>query len=93
MYQGDTQKFEAMVKELDPNNNERALRRLTETAIITGQYEVAKKYIYILENDYDCGKWAKQMKQLAEHPELIGRHAAFKKLRESYEKTEDEFFL
>ena len=85
--------FESMVKEPDLKKNERALMRLTETAIITRQYEVARKYIAILETFTSHDKWVQNMRRLAEHPELIEQNAAYKQLRETYEKTEDQFFM
>lgn len=85
--------FESMVKEPDLKKNERALMRLTETAIITRQYEVARKYIAILETITSHSKWVSDMRQLAEHPELIEQNAVYKQLRETYEKTKDQFFL
>ena len=44
--------FEAMVKHADVTDCERPLRRLTETALITGHYELALKYIAIVEKNF-----------------------------------------
>lgn len=85
--------FEAMVKHGDVADCERPLRRLTETALITGQYEVALKYIAIVEQHFSSDDWVQTMRALARHPEQIDRHATFSKLRENYEKTQDQFFL
>ena len=85
--------FEAMVKHGDVADCERPLRRLTETALITGQYEVALKYIAIVEQHFSSDDWVQTMRALARHPEQIDRHATFSKLRENYEKTRDQFFL
>ena len=85
--------FEAMVSESDVKKNERSLRRLTETALITGHYELALKYIAIVEENFNSSKWVQTMKPLAEHPELIKAHPVFNKLRQNYEKSEDQFFL
>jgi hypothetical protein len=85
--------FEAMVKRADVADCERPLRRLTETALVTGQYELASKYIAIVEKNFSSDDWVQTMKPLALHPELIRQHPVFNQLRENYEKTQDQFFL
>lgn len=85
--------FEAMVKMGNVKNCERPLRRLTETALITRQTELVMKYASLLEDFPASRSWAKQMKQLALYPELIGGESAYGKLKKQYEHTEDEFFL
>ena len=85
--------FEAMVKTHDAKDNGRALRRLTETAIITGQYDLALKYISLLENYRTHRKWAHEMRKIAEHPELLPQKPTYQNLKQIYEKTEDMFFL
>lgn len=85
--------FEAMVKKADVKDCERPLRRLTETALVTGQYELALKYIAIVEENFSSTEWVRTMRTLALHPEQIRQHPGFNKLRENYEKTEDQFFL
>ena len=85
--------FEAMVKKPDVAGCERPLRRLTETALITGQYELALKYIAIVEKNFSSADWVRTMRDLALHPEQIRQHPVFNKLRDNYEKTQDQFFL
>lgn len=85
--------FEALVTTNSPETRTRALQRLTETALITSQYEVARKYIAILEEDGRVGKWLKDIKSLAEHPERIDQHPVYRQLRQNHEKVEDQFFL
>ena len=85
--------FEAMVKHADVTDCERPLRRLTETALITGQYELALKYIAIVEQHFSSADWVQTMRTLAMHPEQIRQHPVFSKLRENYEKTQDQFFM
>ena len=85
--------FEAMVKTHDIKDNGRALRRLTETAIITGQYDLALKYISLLDNYRTHRKWAREMRKIAEHPELLPQKPTYQNLKQIYEKTEDMFFL
>jgi hypothetical protein len=85
--------FEAMVKQTDISKCSRSLRRLTETALITGQYEVARKYIYILERDSKHSKWAHSMLRIVENPEFISEYPVYQQLKNSYENTEDQFFM
>lgn len=85
--------FEALVTTNSPETRTRALQRLTETALITSQYEVARKYIAILEEEGRVSKWLKDIKSLAEHPERIDQHPVYRQLRQNHEKVEDQFFL
>ena len=85
--------FEAM--EYIPNYNKsgRALKRLVETNIISGHYDVARKYIAILEKTTFYRKWAQSMRQYVDNPELIDSNAFFKDARKEYEHTADVFFI
>ena len=85
--------FEAM--EFIPNYNKsgRALKRLVETNLITGNYRVALKYLAILEETANYNKWAQEMRPLAEHPERLQQHPFFQKAQESFQKAEDMFFI
>lgn len=85
--------FEAM--EFIPNYNKsgRALKRLVETNLITGNYQVALKYLDILEETANYNKWAQEMRPLAEHPERLQQHPFFQKAQESFQKAEDMFFI
>jgi DNA polymerase III psi subunit len=85
--------FEALVTTKSTNAKTRALQRLTETALVTGQYEIARKYISILEEEGSVNKWLKDIKPLAEHPERIEQHPVYQQLRQNHEKVEDQFFL
>ena len=85
--------FEAMVTTKSAKAKTRALQRLTETALVTGQYEIALKYISILEEEGTVDKWLKTIKPLAEHPERIEQHPVYQQLRQNHEKIEDQFFL
>ena len=73
--------------------NSRALKRLTEVAIITGENELARKYLLIGEQHRDCLPWTKKLRPLVEHPELIVNYPSYKKIREIHEKLKDDFFL
>ena len=85
--------FEAM--EFIPNYNKsgRALKRLVETNLIIGNYQVALKYLDILEETANYSKWAQEMRPLAEHPERLQQHPFFQKAQESFQKAEDMFFI
>ena len=84
--------FEAMESIPNHNKSGRAMKRLAETAIITGQYELAKKYLSILEESTFYRHWAQRMRSLAEHPEHMARQPFYHRLQEAYAKTEDAFF-
>ena len=85
--------FEAM--EYIPNYNKsgRAMKRLVETNIISGHYDVARKYISILENTTFYRRWARSMRQFTDNPESIKNNPFFNKAQESYATTEDIFFV
>lgn len=85
--------FEAMVVTNNDKMKRRALQRLTETAIITKQYDVARKYITVLEENGVNRQWLKKMKLMVEHPESIIQYPTFIKIQEQYEKGEDQFFM
>ena len=84
--------FEAMEAIPNYNKSARALRRLVETNIITGQYDVALKYIAILEETTFYRGWARRMKPMAEHPEKIKDYPLYQRLKEIYDNGEDVFF-
>ena len=84
--------FEAMEAIPNYNKSARALRRLVETNIVTGQYEVALKYIAILEETLFYRGWARRMKPMAEHPEKIKDYPLYHHLKELYDQGQDMFF-
>ena len=85
--------FDAMVAMRSEEPNSRALKRLTEVAVITGEYDLAMKYIKIGEQHKDCRPWVKVLRPLVEDPELIENFPSYKKIREIHERLQDEFFL
>ena len=85
--------FEAMEAIPNYNKSARALRRLVETNIITGQYDVALKYIAILEETTFYRGWARRMKPMAEHPEKIKDYPLYHRLKALYDQGEDVFFF
>ena len=83
--------FEAMESIEDYDKSGRSLMRLTETSLITGHPEVALKYICLLERTLFYRSWAKKMRPLAEHPELLNG-TVYEQLKQTYEKTENQLF-
>lgn len=84
--------FEAMASIEDFSMSGRALQRLTETALVTGQYRVAEKYISILEKTVYYRDFARRMRELVENPSLIASHPTYGKLQKIYENTNDVLF-
>ncbi|MCR5644264.1 MAG: DUF6057 family protein [Prevotella sp.] len=84
--------FEAMASIEDFSMSGRALQRLTETALITGQYRVAEKYISILEKTIYYRDFAKRMRQMVESPALIDSHPVYGSLKKAYVNTKDVLF-
>lgn len=78
-----------------PNYNKsgRALRRLVETNIIRGDYDVARKYISILEKTTFYRGWARAMRSLVDHPEQIEKYPYLHDAQKTYANTEDIFFI
>lgn len=85
--------FEAMESIEDFNKSGRSLVRLTECSLVFGQPEIALKYIAILEKTIFYRRWAQQMRDLAEHPELIEKHPMYGNLRKMQEQSTDTFFM
>ena len=84
--------FEAMESIPNHNKSGRALKRLTETSIITKQYSLALKYIAILEETTFYRQWAAKIRPLAENPELIQQHPHYQRMQEAYAQTKDVTF-
>lgn len=84
--------FEAMEGIPNCNKSARVLHRLVETNLITGQYDVALKYLSILEETLPYRSWAKRMRPLAEHPERIKTKPFYDTLQQAFAVTPDTFF-
>ena len=50
------------------------IRMLAKTSLITGDYEMAHKYLNILKRTLFYRKWAKEFEKLANNPSLIASH-------------------
>lgn len=85
--------FEAMEFIPSCNKSGRALKRLVETNIISGHYDVARKYIAILEKTTFYSGWARKMRELVDHPEQIVNYPFLHSAQKEYENTTDIFFI
>jgi hypothetical protein len=83
--------FEAMESIDNYDKSGRSLQRLVETSLITGRTDVALKYISLLERTLFYRSWAKKMRPLAEHPELM-KGTAYDQLKQMYDKSENLLF-
>lgn len=74
--------FESM--EALPNYNKscRTVRRLVETNLINGQYNVAQKYIDMLKNTLFYAKWAKRTEKLLGNEKAINSHPLYGRMRQ-----------
>lgn len=74
--------FEAM--EANPNYKKscRCIRRLAETNLINGQYDVARKYLHILEKTLFYKKWAQRTLTIIDDGEAsVMKHPLYGRLR------------
>ena len=85
--------FEAMEYVPTCNKSGRALKRLVETNIISRHYDVARKYISILEKTTFYRRWAQSMRPLVDHPETIGSHPFLQAAQKEYDNSTDIFFI
>ena len=84
--------FEAMASIEDFSMSGRSLQRLTETALVTGQYRVAEKYIRLLKKTVYYRDFAKKTEKLIETPALIDEHPKYGSLKKAYGNTKDVLF-
>lgn len=73
--------FEGMEAIPNYNKSGRAVRRLAETAIIRGDYTLARKYLTILENTLFYKKWAQRNLELIKNPSAVDSHPLYGTLR------------
>lgn len=83
--------FEAMESIDNYDKSGRSLQRLVETSLITGRTEVALKYISLLERTLFYRNWARKMRPLAEHPEMM-KGTAYEQLKQMYDESENLLF-
>ncbi len=83
--------FEAMEAIPDNNKSARIVKRLAETNLINGQYEVARKYLLLLEKTLFYRKWAQETMALLGDETAIDRHPVYGQMRR-FRLTEDFLF-
>ena len=83
--------FEAMEALPNYNKSVRAVKRLAETNLVNGQYEVARKYLQLLEKTFFYRKWARKTMALLGDEAKINAHPLYGDLRKK-RLTEDFLF-
>ncbi|MBQ2193723.1 MAG: hypothetical protein II403_07305 [Prevotella sp.] len=73
--------FEAMEAIPNYNKSVRCVRRLAETNLINGNYEVARKYLKMLEKTMFYGKWAQRTEALLGQEQQINNHPLYGQMR------------
>ena len=73
--------FEAMEALPDYQKSVRSIKRLAETNLINGNYEVASKYLHLLENTLFYRKWAKEARTYLYNDAKIETHPEWGELR------------
>jgi len=73
--------FEAQEAILDFQKSGRCYKRLAQTNLINGQYEVARKYLTALQKTLFYRDWANETLQLLGDEEAIARHPEYGRLR------------
>lgn len=84
--------YEALMSYPNYNYSGRALKRLTETSLVTGRYELVEKYAQLLEKAPFYRSWAQEALQMARQPELIEQNVNCRHLRQTYNMTPDAMF-
>ena len=83
--------FEAQEAILDFQKSGRCYKRLAQTNLILGNYEVARKYLMALQKTLFYREWANETLPLLDNEEAIAKHPEYGHLRQlSY--TEDFYF-
>jgi uncharacterized integral membrane protein len=83
--------FEAQEAILDFQKSGRCYKRLAETNLINGDYEVARKYLTALQKTLFYRDWANETLPLLGNEEAIARHPEYGRLRQWAYK--DEFYF
>ena len=83
--------FEAMEAIPNYNKSGRVVKRLAETNLINGQYDVARKYLQILEKTIFYRPWAQHILDLLGNEKAINEHPIYGTLRQ-YRLQEDFLF-
>ena len=83
--------FEAQEAILDFQKSGRCYKRLAQTNLIIGSYEVARKYLSALQKTLFYRDWANETLPLLGDEEAIARHPEYGRLRKSLYK--DDFYF
>lgn len=83
--------FESMEAIPNYNKSARVVKRLAETNLINGQYEVARKYLQMLEKTIFYRPWAQRTMAMLGDEKAIDAHLLYGKLRQ-YRLQEDFLF-
>ena len=83
--------FEAQEAILDFQKSGRCYKRLAQTNLINGQYEVARKYLSALQKTLFYRDWANETLPLLGDEEAIARHPEYGRLRQS--AYADDFYF
>ena len=83
--------FEAMEALPNYNKSARSVKRLVETNLMNGQYDVAEKYLRMLEKTIFYSKWAERIRPLLRNEKLIDEHPLYGKLRKL--RLQDDFLF
>ena len=83
--------FEAMEAIPNYNKSARVVKRLAETNLINGQYEVARKYLQMLEKTIFYRPWAQRTMAMLGDEKAINAHPLYGTLRQ-YRLQEDLLF-
>ncbi|MBR4336667.1 MAG: hypothetical protein IKP91_00285 [Bacteroidaceae bacterium] len=83
--------FEAQEAILDFQKSGRCYKRLAQTNLIIGHYEVARKYLTALQKTLFYREWAKETMSLLGNEEAIAKHPEYGRLRQ-WAYAEDFYF-
>lgn len=83
--------FEAMEAIPNYNKSARVVKRLAETNLINGQYQVARKYLQMLEKTVFYRPWAQRTMAMLGDEDAINRHPLYGTLRQY--RLQDDFLF
>jgi len=83
--------FEAMEAIPNYNKSARVVKRLAETNLINGQYQVARKYLRMLEKTVFYRPWAQRTMAMLGDEDAINRHPLYGTLRQY--RLQDDFLF
>ena len=83
--------FESMEALPDFRKSARSLKRLAETNLINGQYDVARKYLQMLKRSMFYRSWAERTEALLGHEKEINEHPLYGWLRKV--QLKDDFLF